>query len=173
MPFLCTGGSMRNRFSPGILGLLALAASLTLGADKSSTTGAQKPKATPPPAATSATNSCKTCVERRPILAPSLFADTRIYDREARPGYEIAQQIPATIDRLHCFCECAESPHFRHKTLLTCFTDNHAAGCGICLREALMAAELKQKGASDEEVVMLVESAFKTDGHPPTHGATR
>ncbi len=37
------------------------------------------------------------------------------------------------------------------------------------MREALMAAELKQKGASDDEIVLLVESAFKTDGHPPTH----
>ncbi|HEY7545304.1 MAG TPA: PCYCGC motif-containing (lipo)protein, partial [Blastocatellia bacterium] len=75
----------------------------------------------------------------------------------------------ATIDKLHCFCECAESPRFQHKTLLTCFTDNHAAGCGICMKEALLAGELKEKGAPDTEIVSMVESMFRTDGHPPTH----
>ncbi|MGH9369332.1 MAG: PCYCGC motif-containing (lipo)protein, partial [Thermoanaerobaculia bacterium] len=151
---------------------LAAFAALALGADKSFS-NAPKKKATPAPAAAAApaTNSCKSCVERRPILDPALFADTRIYDLQVRPSYEAARKIPATIDRLHCFCECAESTQFRHKTLLTCFTDNHAAGCGICIREALLAWDLKGKDASDDEVVRMVESMFKTDGHPPTHGS--
>jgi hypothetical protein len=146
-----------------LVGVLVLAGAMALGADKSSSAGAKKPT----PAAVQ--NSCRTCAERRPILDPQLFADTRIYEPEAKPAYEVARRIPATIDRLHCFCECAENPQFHHKTLLTCFTDNHAAGCGICIREAVMASELKQKGASDDEVVKLVESMFRTDGHPPTH----
>jgi len=149
------------------IGLSVLVASIAIGADKSSSTGAKK--ATPGPTAAAPTNSCKSCVERRPTLDPALFTDRRIYEPAVQPSYQAAREIPATIDRLHCFCECAESPQFHHKTLLTCFTDKHAAGCGICMREALMAAELKQKGASDDEIVLLVESAFKTDGHPPTH----
>ncbi len=156
---------MTLRLAP--VSLSVLLAGLTLGADKTSSTGAKK--ATPAPPAAAATNGCKTCVERRPTLDPALFTDRRIYDPAVQPSYQVARQIPATVDRLHCFCECAESPQFHHKTLLTCFTDKHAAGCGICMREALMAAELKQKGASDDEIVLLVESAFKTDGHPPTH----
>ena len=158
---------MRRRHPLAFVSLAAFAAAVAFGADKSASSGARK--ATPPPAPTAPSNSCKTCVERRPILAPALFADTRIYDSLAQPGYVAAHRIPATIDRLHCFCECAESPHFHHKTLLTCFTDSHAAGCGICLREALMAEDLKKKGASDDEIVVTVESMFKTDGHPPTH----
>jgi len=127
-------------------------------------------KPTPAPAATPVpSNSCATCVERRATLDPALFGDTRIYEARVRPAYEVARKIPRTLDRLHCFCECAESLQFRHKTLLTCFTDRHAAGCGICMQEALLASELKQKGASDDEVVPLVESMFKTEGHPPTH----
>jgi hypothetical protein len=145
--------------------ILLLAAALSLGADKSSSSAHAK-QATP---AAPPQNSCKTCVERRPILDPRQFADTRIYERDAKPAYEVAHQMPATLDRLHCFCECAESPRFQHKTLLTCFTDNHAAGCGICIREAMTAADLKQKGASDDEVVTLVESMYRTEGHPPTH----
>src|SRR5262247_3585550 len=121
-----------------------------------------KPKPTP-----EATNSCATCRERRPTLDPAKFA--KGYEPEVKKGYEIARKYPATLDRLHCFCECAESPMFQHKTLLTCFVDKHAAGCGICLSEARLAGQLKEKGVSDEEIVVTVEAVHKTDGHPATH----
>jgi hypothetical protein len=159
---------MRIRTALTVLALAAFAGALALAADKSSS-GASK-KATPGSASGAAQNSCKTCTERRPVLEPRLFTDVSIYGPEAKPAYEVARAMPATIDKLHCFCECAESLQFRHKTLLTCFTDNHAAGCGICIKEALLASDLKRKGASDEEIVKMVESMFKTDGHPPTHG---
>jgi Protein of unknown function with PCYCGC motif len=158
---------LRIRPILGSIGLAAMAGTMALGADKSSSTAAKKATAVPAPG--SAQNSCQSCIERRPTLDPALFADRRIYEPDVKPAYQVARQIPATIDRLHCFCECAESPQFQHKTLLTCFADRHAAGCGICIREALMASDLKQKGASDDEIVRLVESMFKTDGHPPTH----
>ena len=112
-------------------------------------------------------NACTTCKERRATLDPKQFETG--WDPEVAPGYEIARKIPATLDELHCFCECAESPTFKHKTLLTCFVDTHAAGCGICLSEARLAWQLKQKGASDEEIRVTVESVHQTDGHPPTH----
>jgi len=134
--------------------------------------GAAGPKASPkkaPPAPPAASNSCTACVERGPILPAKLFADPR-FDKEVVPAYEAALKYPATLDRLHCFCECQESMAHRHKTLLTCFTSNHAAGCGICLREALMAAELKEKGLPDDQIENTVESVFKTDGHKPTQG---
>ena len=125
---------------------------------------AAAPKPTPRPTA-APTNSCTTCKERRPTLDPSQFARAEAGVQEA---YAIARQYPATLDRIHCFCECAESPMFQHKTLLTCFTNTHAAGCGICLGEARLAAELKGKGLSDDEIKVTVESVYRTDGHPPT-----
>ena len=149
--------------------LLAIA---ILVAAASAYAGAAGPKASPkkaPPAPPAATNSCTACVERGPILPAKLFADPR-FDKEVVPPYEAALKYPATLDRLHCFCECQESMAHRHKTLLTCFTSNHAAGCGICLREALMAAELKEKGLPDDQIENTVESVFKTDGHKPTQG---
>ena len=121
-----------------------------------------KPKPTP-----EAANSCTTCKERRQTMDPARFA--KGYEPEVKKGYEIARKYPATLDRLHCFCECAESPMFQHKTLLTCFVDTHAAGCGICLSEARLAADLKEKGLSDDEIKNTVESVHRTDGHPPTH----
>ena len=129
---------------------------------------ARKPasKKAPPPAA----DSCATCLERGAVLDPSLFADTRIYEPEVGPAYEIARKYPATLDRLHCFCECQESMMHRHKTLLTCYTSKHAAGCGVCLKEAILAGQLKEKGLADDEIENTVESVFRTEGHRPTFG---
>ena len=148
--------------------LLAAASILALTAVSAGAAGpnAGPKKAAPPQGPT---NSCTTCVERRPVLPSRLFADPR-FDKEVVPAYEAARKYPQTLDRLHCFCECQESMTHRHKTLLTCYTSNHAAGCGICLKEALMAAELKEKGLSDDQIENTVESIFKTDGHKPTGG---
>lgn len=121
------------------------------------------------PPATAAASSCAACVEKGKVLDPNLFTDSR-FEPEVRPAYEIAAKYPATLDRIHCFCECQESMLHRHKTLLTCFTSTHAAGCGICMREALLAGELKDKGVPDDQVENTVESVFKTDGHKPTQG---
>ncbi len=123
---------------------------------------APKSRSTPEPA-----NSCTSCKERRPTLDPAGFA--KGFEPEVRQGYEIARKYPATLDQLHCFCECAESPMFKHRTLLTCFVDTHAAGCGICLSEARLAAQLKDRGVSDAEIRVTVESVHRTDGHPATH----
>jgi len=137
------------------LPVVAAAAALVLAA-------APKPTPRPTPAPT---NPCTTCKERRATLDPAQFADAEEGVQEA---YEIARKYPATLDRIHCFCECAESPMFHHKTLLTCFTSAHGAGCGICIGEARLAAQLKEKGVPDDEIKVTVESVFRTDGHPPT-----
>ena len=146
--------------------LLTAATILAVAAASAGAAGSKTPaKKAPPP-----TNSCAACVERGVVLEPSLFADTRIYEAEARPAYEIARKYPATLDRLHCFCECQESMIHRHKTLLTCFTSKHAAGCGVCMNEAILAGQLKDKGLPDDQIENTVESVFKTDGHRPTVG---
>jgi hypothetical protein len=146
--------------------VVALAAASVAAGSGQSTARKAPPKASNAPAK-QALNACTSCKERRATLDPKRFKD---FEPEVAKSYEVARKYPATLDRLHCFCECQESPKFQHKTLLTCFTDEHAAGCGICIKEALIAAELKQRGASDEEIETLVESSFKTDGHAPTHG---
>lgn len=146
---------------------LALCALVTLGAAASAASARQKSAAKKAPRA--ALNSCTGCAEKAPILDPKLFTDLGKYDPEVAPAYEIARKYPQTIDRLHCFCECQESMTHRHKTLLTCFTTDHAAGCGICIREAKLAGELKDKGLPDDQIENTVEAAFRTDGHRPTH----
>jgi hypothetical protein len=112
--------------------------------------------------------ACKACVEKGAVLDPGQFG--RGYEPDVARSYAAAQKYPDLIDRLHCFCECKESQREHHKTLLTCFTSLHAAGCGICQQEAIQAAKMKSQGASDDEIEITVESTHKTDGHPPTFG---
>lgn len=147
---------------------LALCALVTLGAAASAASSRQKAAARKAPAA-APKNSCTGCAERAPILDSKLFTDRSRYEPEVVPAYEVARKFPQTLDRLHCFCECQESMTHRHKTLLTCFTTDHAAGCGICIREAILAGELKDKGLPDDQIENTVESTFRTDGHRPTH----
>jgi hypothetical protein len=153
----------RRPVALAFLAVLALSAA-TAGAPRKTSRVAEKKAPAAAPA-----SSCSACAERGVVLDPKLFADPR-FDKEVMPAYEAARKYPATLDRLHCFCECQESMAHRHKTLLTCFTSTHAAGCGVCLREALMAAELKEKGLPDDQIENTVESVFKTDGHKPTQG---
>jgi Protein of unknown function with PCYCGC motif len=138
---------------------------LALGVVAAAPTKKPAPKKGPAAAPGSA---CSGCVERAAVLDPSLFSDLSRFEPEVRPSYEVARKYPQTLDRIHCFCECQESMTHRHKTLLTCFTSTHAAGCGICIREALLAGELKDKGVPDDQIENTVESVFKTDGHKPT-----
>ena len=40
-------------------------------------------------------------------------------------AYQVAQEIPEVLDQLYCYCQCDK--HVGHLTLLSCYTDNHAA----------------------------------------------
>jgi hypothetical protein len=59
--------------------------------------------------------------ETRPVLSPSLF------EGMAKEAYAAARQYPGVMDQVFCYCKCDEPPTF-HKSLLSCFTDNHGAG---------------------------------------------
>lgn len=57
-------------------------------------------------------------LERRPTLESTTFTG------KARRAYEVARQMPAVLDRLKCYCRCDP---YGHRTLLSCYTDNHAS----------------------------------------------
>ncbi|MCA1634508.1 MAG: PCYCGC domain-containing protein [Acidobacteria bacterium] len=71
-----------------------------------------------------------------PTLAPEKFAGKQ------RLGYLAAKEIPKTIAQLPCYCHCDKG--FGHKSLHSCFVDDHAAHCAICIDEALMALQLEK-----------------------------
>ncbi len=58
--------------------------------------------------------------ETRATLDPDLFKDARV-----RTAYQAAKEIPWVLDSIKCYCFCEES--FQHKSLLSCYVDNHAA----------------------------------------------
>ena len=57
--------------------------------------------------------------ETRPTLDPARFVG------KAALTHQIARDIPDVLDQLYCYCECDK--HVGHKSLLSCYTDGHAA----------------------------------------------
>ncbi len=57
--------------------------------------------------------------ETRPTLDPARFVG------KAARAYQVAREIPDVLDRLYCYCGCDRS--VGHVSLLSCYTDGHAA----------------------------------------------
>jgi hypothetical protein len=93
-------------------------------------------------------------IETRPIVPANN------YTGRAAATYRYAAEIPQVIDSLYCYCQCKENPMFHHKTLLTCFTDDHAADCDICMKEAEMAYEMTKQGKTPKEIQAAVDQYY-------------
>lgn len=74
-------------------------------------------------------------------LAPTL--DPEKFTGPTREAYRAVRQIPVTIAQLPCYCHCDEG--FGHKSLYSCFEDDHAAHCAVCVNEALLALKLEKE----------------------------
>lgn len=72
-----------------------------------------------------------------PTLSPAGFIG------KTKEAYEVAKKIPQTLAQLPCYCECDRG--YGHKSLHTCFTDDHASHCAVCVDEALLAYQLQTK----------------------------
>jgi hypothetical protein len=72
-----------------------------------------------------------------PVLPASQFTGM------TRMAYAAVKEIPQTIAQLPCYCHCDEG--FGHKSLQTCFVDDHAAHCAVCVEEALFAYKLQKE----------------------------
>jgi hypothetical protein len=57
--------------------------------------------------------------ETRPTLDPARFVG------KPAEAHRVARNIPDVLDQLYCYCECDKS--IGHKSLLSCYTDGHAA----------------------------------------------
>ena len=77
----------------------------------------------------------------RANLAPTL--DPEKFTGVTREAYRAVRQIPVTIAQLPCYCHCDEG--FGHKSLYSCFEDDHAAHCAVCVNEALLALTLEKE----------------------------
>jgi hypothetical protein len=82
-------------------------------------------------------------------LAPTLSPEK--FSGKQKLGYLAAREIPQTLAQLPCYCHCDKG--FGHKSLHTCFVDDHAAHCAICIDEALLALKLqKQEKLTPEQI---------------------
>jgi len=72
-----------------------------------------------------------------PTLDPSSFTGI------TREAYRAAKEIPVTLAQLPCYCHCDQG--FGHKSLYSCFEDDHASHCDVCVREALLALKLEKE----------------------------
>jgi hypothetical protein len=72
-----------------------------------------------------------------PTLSPERFTGL------TREAYRAAQEIPVTLAQLPCYCHCDRE--FGHKSLHSCFEDEHAAHCAVCVNEALLAFKLEKE----------------------------
>lgn len=115
----------------------------------------------PPKARVPAYQTAESAKNLPPTLSPDLFNGT------VRAAYAAVKEIPETIAQLPCYCHCDKS--FGHKSLHTCFTDDHGANCGICMNSALTAYRLQkeQKLAPDQirEKLIAQYSQYPSTGH--------
>jgi hypothetical protein len=72
-----------------------------------------------------------------PTLDPEKFTGLQ------RDAYRAVREIPVTIAQLPCYCHCDKG--FGHKSLYSCFEDEHAAHCAVCVNEALLALKLEKE----------------------------
>ncbi len=91
-----------------------------------------------------------------PTLPPNQFIG------KAREAYIAAREIPETLAQLPCYCHCDES--FGHKSLHTCFVDDHAAHCAVCVDEALLAYKLqKEKKLTPKQVREIIIDKYSVN----------
>lgn len=79
-----------------------------------------------------------------PTLPPEKFKGL------TRDAYKAVGEIPQTIAQLPCYCHCDEG--FGHKSLQSCFVDDHAAHCDICVKEALAAYNMRKQGLTAPQI---------------------
>jgi hypothetical protein len=74
-------------------------------------------------------------------LGPTL--DPNSFTGITRDAYRAAREIPVTLAQLPCYCHCDRG--FGHKSLYSCFEDEHASHCDVCVREAVLALKLEKE----------------------------
>lgn len=94
-----------------------------------------------------------------PTLAPEGFPG------KTREAYQAAKDIPQTLAQLPCYCHCDRG--MGHKSLHSCFEDDHAAHCAVCVNEALMAYRLqKEQSLSAKQIRERIIAEYSEQQRP-------
>lgn len=95
--------------------------------------------------------------ETRPTLSPAYFTG------KAAQAYQIAKEIPEILDSLYCYCRCKED--HGHKSLLTCYVDDHAEHCGVCMDEAIIAYDMFKQGKDISSIRRFIDKRYSSTSH--------
>ena len=94
---------------------------------------------------------------------PPTLASPEFFGK-AREAYDVAKKIPETLAQLPSYCECDKA--LGHKSLHTCFVDDHASHCAVCVDEALLAYQLqKVEKLTPEQVREKIIEKYSVDQH--------
>lgn len=90
-----------------------------------------------------------------PTLAPEQFAG------KTREAYRAVREIPKTIAQLPCYCHCDEG--HGHKSLHSCYEDDHASMCAVCVEEALAAYRMeKEQGLAPAQIRERIVTSYSS-----------
>jgi hypothetical protein len=64
--------------------------------------------------------------------------------------YKEAAKISPVLYQLPCYCHCDRSAG--HTSLHSCFESEHGAHCGICMREAVLAAQMTKQKKTPKQI---------------------
>lgn len=93
-----------------------------------------------------------------PTLAPEKFVG------KTREAYKLVKAIPKTIAQLPCYCECDKG--FGHKSLYSCYEDDHASHCAVCVDEVLLAYRLqKEEKLTPEQIRERIIAQYSAAPH--------
>jgi len=140
----------KNRLLIGVIVLLIVATVVLVNSGKSDP---PPPQTTPvastnpehshphPPAGTKVVPAYFKEAPSRSSLAPTLEPEQ--FEGKVREAYRAVREIPVTIAQMPCYCHCDRG--MGHKSLYSCFEDDHAAHCAVCVNEALTALKLEKQ----------------------------
>ena len=156
---------MKNSLLFGLIGVLALGAGLLLLIYSPS----KSQRVTP----TASHNEASHATPRQKPPVPAFMDASQIGDLpptlpaenffgKAREAYAAAKEIPGTLAQLPCYCYCDKA--FGHKSLHTCFVDDHASQCAVCVDEALLAYRLqKEEKKTPEQVRQIIIEKYAAE----------
>jgi hypothetical protein len=81
---------------------------------------------------------------QRATVPPEHFADPQV-----KRAYSIPKKMPAVLAQQPCYCWCSR---MGHHGLLSCYQDEHASQCSICMKEAFLADQLTRRGKTPEQI---------------------
>jgi len=136
------GGKRRGLRVASLVVALALVGGAWMYSNNSSRSSNHEPKAA----------SAYVRRETKIPLSPALFVG------KIERAYQVAHDMPDVLDQLYCYCECDK--HSGHRSLLSCYTDNHAANCDVCVNEALDASRMMKQGYKMTEIKRAIDRKY-------------